>query len=88
MKWVIRAYLLAYALALGVFALSSFGPEAQRSAFGAIFLVALGLPWTTLIGAGGVTAVTGAVVAVLCPLVNLAALAMLARFLRMRRAAR
>ncbi|WP_225206895.1 hypothetical protein [Novosphingobium huizhouense] len=88
MKWVIRAYLLAYAIALGVFALSLVGPVSQRSAFGAIYLVALGLPWVAMTGAGDVTAGTGSLVVVLCPLVNLAVLVVLARWLRARSAVR
>lgn len=70
LRWIVIAFSLAYAIALLLFAVGTFGWFGQETdPLSGVFLMPLGLPWNMLIGAGsdGLNLAIG----VLAPLVNL-----------------
>lgn len=72
MKWAFWIFLLAYAIALTLFAISTFGLFGQaRDPLGGVFLMPLGLPWNLI---GDRIGLTSWVFAAGAPLVNLAIL--------------
>ena len=84
-RWVVRIYLVLWALALAILLIGWFGLFGQpRDPLAGVFLVPLGLPWS--LGTGGLPEVIRPAAAILAPLLNILLLALACRAARRRAA--
>jgi hypothetical protein len=80
-RWFVWGFVVAYAMALALFAVGQFGLFGnERDPLAGVFLIPLGLPW--VFWAGRLPEVVRPVAAALTPLVNLALIVALCRALR------
>ncbi len=83
-KWVVRIFVVLYALALALLLVGTFGLFGQdRDPLAAVFLIPLGLPWVYMVDLFPEALRPWA--AALSPLLNIAIIAFLCRIVRQRR---
>ncbi len=78
-RWSVRAFALAWVVALGLYAIGTFGLFGQqRDPLAGIFLIPLGLPWSRLVDRA--PEALWPLLAAAAPLINLVLLVALGRF--------